>query len=227
MRKRQKLGESGNGSMWEATAEIERNTDNYGIIKRVLFLPRWTSFHLFFSYPPAKSNPPRPFISPRWPSSSDPLSVWLFVSCLPLSPPPPFTSDTFPFFSGVSSPSFICLCSLPPLSSLFFASPLPPQGQSIAAERGDALALDSLTPIRADTLRPYSTSLRTSFCRVCFSADDTPLTYIHDAKQTLTPRHSTLPAVFVVHFNESCFSDSENASHTITLLSLTEPADDN
>lgn len=39
MRKRQKLGESGNGSMWEATAEIERNTDNYGIIKRVLFLP--------------------------------------------------------------------------------------------------------------------------------------------------------------------------------------------
>lgn len=151
---RQKLGESGVEACWRRGLRL-REIQIITEIWKTAFLPRWTSFHLFFRYPPAKSTRPRspcPFISSSRPSSSDPLSVWLFY---PLMLPPLFTSpQTHSPSSQVSSSSFISICSL--LSYVSFSlSPLPLSLRPInnSWERR-CLTVDSLTPIKADTLKP-------------------------------------------------------------------------
>lgn len=144
---RQKLGESGS-MLGEKRAAIERNTDNYRNMCNCFPSPVNFISPFFFSYHPAKSTRPRslcPFISLSWPSSSDLLSVWLFLPSSVASP------QTHSPSSQVSSTSFISICSLP---SYFSLSPSP-WGQSITAATGDASQLTLSHPSKLTLCNPH------------------------------------------------------------------------
>lgn len=140
----------------------EREADNYGKYERLLSFPgelHFTSFSaILLPNPLVLSLSPCPFISPPWPSSSDPLSVWLFL-------PPYVALYSASLFHLLSSPqthaalhflsSLLFLFYLllhSPLFLFLFSFPFLSLGSINSSCERKCLTVDSLTHIKADTL---------------------------------------------------------------------------